>query len=127
MSSNGRTESGSAPLRVLIVEDEAMIAMLMEDMVAELGHEVVATAGRIDDAARLVADGAFDFAVLDVNLNGERTYTLADMLKARGIPFVFATGYGASGLDLAWKDAPTLQKPFQSRDLERVMRKASES
>lgn len=119
---DGGMENGDRTLRVLIVEDESMIAMLMEDMVAELGHEVTATAGRLDEAARLATEGLFDFAILDVNLNGERTYGLADALKARGIPFVFATGYGTSGLNQNWKNAPTLQKPFQSRDLDRVMR-----
>ena len=77
--------------RVLIVEDEGMVAMLLEDMLTDLGHEVVATIGQMDGAAELVAEAAIDVAVLDVNLNGEHTYSLATVLKARGVPFIFAT------------------------------------
>src|SRR5215813_9745416 len=82
--------------RVLIVEDEGMVAMLLEDMLADLGHEVVATAARLDRATQLVSEAAIDFAILDVNLNGQHTYSLADALKQRDIPFVFATGYGSA-------------------------------
>lgn len=110
--------------RVLIVEDEGMVAMLLEDMLAELQHQVVATAGRIEQALKLVSEASFDFAILDVNLNGENTYALADALDARGIPFVFATGYGSTGLSPEWNSATVLQKPFQTRDLDRAIREA---
>ena len=114
--------SADTRCRVLVVEDEGLVAMLLEDMLAELGHEVVATVSRVDRAAQTIADTAFDFAVLDVNINGESTYPLADQLKRRGIPFIFATGYGRSGLHETWRSAPVLQKPFQARDLDRLMR-----
>jgi CheY-like chemotaxis protein len=110
-----------ARLRILVVEDEAVIAMLMEEMVAEIGHRVAATAGRIEEAATLAETGDFDFAILDVNLDGVRTYRVASLLSARGIPFVFATGYGSAGLDAQWQDRVTLQKPFQSGDLARAI------
>lgn len=112
--------------RVLIVEDEGMVAMMLEDMLGDLGYEVVATANRLDAAVRAIADTAIeiDLAVLDVNLNGEHTYPLAGMLTARRIPFVFSTGYGRAGLSDEWQDAPTLQKPFEMRQLERTMREA---
>lgn len=112
--------------RVLIVEDESMVAMLLEDMLTDLGHEVVATVGQMDRAAELVAGAAIDVAILDVNLNGERTYSLATVLKSRGVPFIFATGYGAAGLNEEWRSAPILGKPFQAKDLNRVMREVFE-
>ena len=113
--------SGQLRRRVVVVEDEGMIAMLLEDMLADLGHEVVATVGTLTKAAAIVADAAFDFAILDVNINGENTYSLAERLKARGISFLFATGYGGAGLRKDWKDAPVLQKPFQMNELDRLM------
>lgn len=111
-------------LRVLVIEDEGMVAMLLEDMLTELGHQVVATAGRLDKAAALVAGTAIDFAILDVNLDGQHSYSVAASLKERGIPFAFATGYGVSGLRPEWKEMPVLQKPFTERDLEQVIRRA---
>jgi DNA-binding response OmpR family regulator len=110
--------------RVLIVEDESMIAMLLEDMLTDLGHEVVAIIGKVEHAEPLLAEGAFDFAILDVNLNGETTYPLAQQLRARGVPFLFATGYGSAGLPKEWCDTPVLQKPFLAAQLHRVMREA---
>lgn len=110
--------------RVLIVEDEGMVAMLLEDMLTDLGHEVVATVGRMDRAAQLISETSADVVILDVNLNGEQTYSLASVLASRGIPFIFATGYGAAGLNEEWRSKPTLQKPYQARDLDRAMRQA---
>lgn len=108
--------------RVLIVEDEGMVAMLLEDMLTELGHDVIATVNKLERAVQLIAETAIDFAILDVNLDGEHTYSLADLLRARDIPFVFATGYSSSGLSQEWRSAPMLQKPFQAQELSRVMR-----
>ena len=79
--------------RVLVVEDELMIRMLLEDMLSELGYTVSAAASRLDEAMQAVQAGEFDIAILDVNLNGEPISPLADVLAARGTPFVFATGY----------------------------------
>ena len=108
--------------RVVIIEDEGMVAMLIEDMLADLGHEVVATVGQMERAAQLISETSADIVILDVNLNGEQTYVLASALASRGIPFIFSTGYGSAGLKEEWRSRPALQKPFQTRDLERVMR-----
>ncbi len=90
---------------------------MIEDMLTDLGHQVVATSGRMPDASKLVSDASADLAILDVNLNGEETYPLANSLAARKIPFIFATGYGSSGIKAEWSGVPFLQKPFQSREL----------
>jgi CheY-like chemotaxis protein len=74
------TTTESRNFRVLVVEDEGMVAMLLEDMLADLGHEVVATVGSIERASEIVATTSFDLAILDVNLNGQHTYPLAETL-----------------------------------------------
>lgn len=107
--------------RVLVVEDEMLVAMLLEDMLTDLGCTPVGPAGDIEDALRLVENARFDMAILDVNLNGHGSYPIADALKARGVPFAFATGYGADGVSAGYADAPTLQKPFLQADLARVI------
>jgi DNA-binding response OmpR family regulator len=104
-------------LQILVVEDESMVAMMIEDMLIDLGHHVVATSGRMDDASKLASHANADLAILDVNLNGEETYPLATSLASRKIPFIFATGYGSSGIRAEWSGVPVLQKPFQSREL----------
>jgi CheY-like chemotaxis protein len=104
-------------LRILIVEDEMLVAMNIEDMLLELGHEVAGIASRLGPALTLAREGRFDVAMLDVNLAGERSFPVADLLIARGIPFVFATGYGPEGIDPKYRDRPVLQKPFRARDL----------
>ena len=107
--------------RVLLVEDEALIAMLMEDMLAEFDCEVTATVGRLDEAIELATTQHFDMAFIDVNLRGLPAYPVARALRSRGIPFAFVTGYGASGADAAHADAPVLQKPFRGQDLEAIV------
>lgn len=109
-------------LRVLIVEDEAVVAMLLEDMLGDLGHEVVATAGRLDKALELAREAPIDIAVLDVNLNKQFTWPVAQILAERGVPFAFATGYGAAGLAEEWRGHTVLQKPFHQRELAAAIR-----
>ena len=111
------------PRRVLIVEDEMLVAMMIEDALTDLGLEVAGTAGTIEEA--LVADekNGFDCAILDVHLHGEDVYPVADALAARGMPFVFATGYGRCGLCDRYRDHPSLPKPFNGHDLERALAK----
>lgn len=104
-------------LKILIVEDESIVAMMVEDIIVDLGHEVCGTAGRLEEARKLAVELPIDFAIIDVNLNGQYTYPVAEALKARGVPFVFATGYGASGLKDEWRNHAVLQKPFQPEDL----------
>lgn len=108
--------------RILVVEDEGLVAMLLEDMLADLGHLVVATVGTLEKASKAAAESAIDFAVLDLNLNGQETYGLAETLSGRGIPFVFATGYASTGVRQDWQHVPVVQKPFQLSDLERALR-----
>src|ERR1700709_523125 len=81
--------------RILIIEDEVLVAMYLEELLTEMGHQVAGPAARINDALELAREAAFDFAVLDVNLAGVPSFPVADVLRQRGIPFVFVTGYGA--------------------------------
>ncbi len=108
-------------IRVLVVEDEMMVAMLMEDMLADLGCVVVGPIYRLDEALDGVGDLELDCAVLDVNLAGQSVFPLADLLRERGAPFAFATGYGDAGLRPVDKGVPVLQKPFREADLARVL------
>ena len=98
-----------------------MIRMLLEDMLADLGYGIAATAGDLDEAIALARDCDFDLAILDVNLNGHTVYPVAEVLDKRGVPFVFSTGYGERGLPKAFCDRPTLQKPFQLENLDHVL------
>ena len=120
--STGQGHSGAAKRpRVLVVEDEAMIRMLLEDMLGELGYIVAAQAARVEEALEAAKTAAFDVAILDINLNGQTIVPVAEALDARGMPFVFATGYGEHGLPEAFRDRPTLKKPFQMDGLGRSL------
>lgn len=118
-----RTGAGAErPARqILIVEDEALIGMLLEDMLGDLGYQVAATATRVDEATKLAHSTEVDAAILDVNLNGEPVQPVADVLTSRGVPFIFATGYGERGVPEPYRGHPTLQKPFQIDDLARLL------
>ena len=107
--------------RVLVVEDEVIVAMLIEDMLVDLGYTVAALTTHLDEALTLARTMPLDLAVLDVNLNGQMSYPVADALRSRGVPFVFATGYGAKILPASYSGATTLQKPFQITDLQRAL------
>jgi CheY-like chemotaxis protein len=108
-------------LRVLVVEDEMMVSMLIEDMLGDLGCKVIGPASRLDEAMELAKAVELDCAVLDVNLGGQPIFPLADLLRERGAPFAFATGYGDAGLRDVDKGSPVLQKPFREGDLARVL------
>jgi DNA-binding response OmpR family regulator len=112
--------------RVLIVEDEALVTMLIEDALAELGCEVAGIASRFDDALGKAQSLSFDVAILDVNLDGQRSFPIAEALARRGIAFLFATGYGTVGLPPGISGAPVLEKPFQLQDLQEALRAALE-
>ena len=99
-------------LSVLVVEDEAIISFLLEDMLAELGAAEVRLASNVAGALGLVAQRVPDIAVLDVNLGGERVYPVAEALETAGAAFLFTTGYGRSGLDPRWNARTVVQKPF---------------
>jgi CheY-like chemotaxis protein len=115
------SDSTTAVPRVLVVEDEYLIRMLLEDMLAELGYDVAAAVGTIAEAGKLAASGNFNVAILDINLDGEEIYPVADILARRGLPFVFVTGYGEGGLPEPHRGRPTLQKPFQAEQLKAAL------
>jgi CheY-like chemotaxis protein len=106
---------------VLVVEDEYLVALLVEEMLATLGYDVAELAGSLEAATTAAQAGDFDVAILDVNLNGSMSNPIAEILTRRKIPFIFATGYGKSGPheDFSW--APSLQKPFEEQDLGRML------
>jgi CheY-like chemotaxis protein len=109
------------PRRVLVVEDEVIVGMLLEDMLSELGCEVAAISTHLDEALQLAQTLDIDLAILDINLGGRQSFPVADVLTARGVPFLFATGYGAKILNPPYSGTPTLQKPFQLEDLQRMI------
>lgn len=110
--------------RILIVEDESMIAMMVEDFLHESGWEVAGWAGATERALAMAQDLEIDAALLDVNLSGQDTFAVADILSGRQIPFVFATGYGADGVAERFRGVPTLTKPFQRNELDRALETA---
>jgi DNA-binding response OmpR family regulator len=111
-----------AKRRILVVEDEMLIGMLLEDMLTDMGHEVAAIVPRLKDALAAVERESFDLAVLDVHLHGESAFPVADALIAKGVPFIFATGYGERGLPENYRGRPVLQKPFARDDLDRLLK-----
>jgi CheY-like chemotaxis protein len=115
------TDASRAQQRVLVVEDEVLIRMLLEDMLADLGYEVAAAVGTLDEASTLAAGDGFSAAILDVNLDGKEIYPVADILSARGLPFIFVTGYGERALPEPYRDRPTLPKPFQAEQLQAAL------
>ena len=117
------TDRPLAGVRILLVEDETLVAMLLEDMIADLGGTVIASASRVARALDVVNDRgtSLDLAVLDVNLGGEEAFPVAKALVERGVPFAFSTGYGNSGLPDPWRSRPTLQKPFTQDQVAAVL------
>jgi CheY-like chemotaxis protein len=103
--------------RVLVVEDEMMVVMLIEDMLADLGCESVTAAATVDQALALIDTQAFDAAMLDMNLNGNKSHDVADALATRGVPFVFSTGYSGRDMRDGHRDRPVLKKPFPYEQL----------
>lgn len=111
-------------LRILIVEDEPLIAMTVEDMLDELGYSVAGTVGRLDDALAFVRANPVDGALLDVNLGRDKIDPVADLLASKSCPFVFATGDGRMGLPSAHAARPWVAKPFRMEDLSRALAEA---
>jgi len=107
--------------RVFLVEDEDLVSMLVEDMLDYLGYEVSASAATLAAGMKAAAAGGFDVALLDVNLRGVLSFPIADMLVERGIPFLFVSGYSASGIEPRFSKVPTLQKPYALESLEQVL------
>ncbi|HEV2748258.1 MAG TPA: response regulator [Allosphingosinicella sp.] len=114
----------SQRLRILIVEDEMLVAMNIEDMLLDLGHEVAGLASRLEPALSLAREAEFDLAMLDVNLAGQSSFPVAEILDERGIPFLFATGYGIKGIIEEFRSCVVLQKPFRPGDLAQAIEAA---
>ena len=111
--------------RVLIVEDESLVAMLLETILEDMGCVPVGPAATVDEGLQLVGgDEPIDAALLDVNVAGTQVFPIAEALKARGVPFVFSTGYGEGGLPDEWRGQPTLQKPFTESAVRDALMKA---
>ena len=108
-------------MRVLIVEDEALVAMMVEDAVESAGHDIAAVVSNITDAVAAVVRGDFDVALLDMNLHGQKAHALPVTLKARGTPFAFVTGYSQSGILDKFADAPVVTKPFRFEDIAKAL------
>ena len=99
--------------RVLVIEDESLVAMLLETILDDMGCAVVGPESNIDDGLiSATTEPSLDAALLDVNVAGREVFPVAEALKARGVPFVFSTGYGEAGLPDHWRGHPTIQKPF---------------
>jgi CheY-like chemotaxis protein len=108
-------------MRVLVVEDEMMISMLVEDMLQDLNCTVVGPANGLAAALELAGGDGIDAALLDVNLAGQPVFAVADLLRGKGIPTIFSTGYGEAGLRDVDRGSPVLQKPFRAVDLARAL------
>lgn len=114
--------NGIAGLRLLVVEDEMLIAMTIEDVLTDLGCVVIGPAGSVAQALQILNDGQqIDGAILDLNLKGEQALPVAAVLQKRGTPFFFLTGYGSAGLDQTQFSAPVLPKPFDPGALEELI------
>lgn len=116
----------SAAKRVLLVEDEPMIGMMMREFLCECGYAVSGPCHTVDEAIAACA-AKIDVAILDLNLKSRPSYELAELLQARGIPFAFATGYGNEGIENAFRDIPVLQKPINKELLSACVTKLLET
>ncbi len=103
--------------KVLVVEDEMIIALGIEEALLDLGAQVVGPAARLDAALQLAREACIDAAILDINIRGGNSYAVADILAERGIPFVFCSGYSDWALEERHRDRPRLTKPYSSQDL----------
>ncbi len=107
--------------RILIVEDEPLIAMMLEEWLTELSHKPVTPTGSVKEAMAVIVHGAFDAAILDVNLAGQRCEPVAAALAAHGIPFAFATGDSICSLDPRFADRPSLSKPYDFEAVSQIV------
>jgi len=112
--------------RILIVEDEPILAMALQDILEGLGYEVVGPAMRVAPALALAGEAAIDAAILDVNMGQGNSYGIAALLAGRGIPYLFATGYGREGLEPGYDSVPVLEKPYREKDVAAALEKLVE-
>jgi DNA-binding response OmpR family regulator len=108
--------------RILVVEDEMLVSMMLEDLLGEQGCEIVGPAARLGRAVTLASTDLIDAAILDLNIDGQEVYPVAKILADRGIPFAFVTGYSAGSLNKIYRDQPALQKPCSVTALAEVIR-----
>lgn len=109
--------------RILVVDDEPLISMLVEGWLDELGYEVVGPTGSVEGGLKLIASGPVDAAILDVNLAGESSFSVAGALREKGVPFAFATGDSGVDATSGFKDTPLLHKPFDFEAVKSVIGK----
>jgi CheY-like chemotaxis protein len=114
-----RYSSGSP--KVFLVEDETMLAMLMEVMLEELGYSTAFHASTLEDGLEYARTGSFDVAILDINIIGGNSFPIAEALAQRGIPFTFCSGYGRLGIPEAWAGQHCVAKPFSSEQLDAAL------
>lgn len=112
-------------LRILLIEDEVVIAMTAEDMLEEMGCHVAAQASSFNDAMAQAIAGDFDLALLDINLNGTMSLPIAHKLREAGKPFVFTTGYGNVGIEDEFGDVTVVTKPYTIRSLSSAIKAAA--
>ena len=106
---------------VLVVEDEMLVVMMIEDMLSDLGCEAITTAATVDQALQHIENGVFDVAMLDMNLGGQSSETVADALASRSVPFIYSTGNSSGDMKLGHRDRPVLRKPFKFKALEELL------
>jgi DNA-binding response OmpR family regulator len=123
-TSSTSSEQSSARFRVLVVEDEMLLAMQMEDTLADFGCDVVGPVAHVAEGVKLAGSESLDGAILDINVAGAEVFPVARKLAERSIPFIFVSGYGSGKLPPEWRSRPTLQKPFYPQDLARRMAEA---
>ena len=124
MKKVSQEQHSSRRFRVLVVEDEMLLAMLMEDSLMDCGCDVVGPVARVADGVKLASSERLDGAILDINIAGTEVFPVAFELARRGVPFIFVSGYDSHNLPEAWRGRPILKKPFRPRDLARNMAKA---
>ncbi|MGY8706152.1 response regulator [Bradyrhizobium sp. 18BD] len=106
---------------IFVVEDEALIRMMVVDMLEELGHTVIAEAGSINEGRSLAEIEGYDLAILDIDLQGNSVQPVAEVVAGRGLPFIFLSGYGSAGVPDAFKNIPVLRKPCSPDELNRTI------
>jgi CheY-like chemotaxis protein len=120
LRNEGSLELSETPT-ILVVEDEPLVAMVLESIIEDMGASLVGPAASVEKALSLIEAGGFAGALLDVNLRGERVDAVADALAAKGLPFVFTTGHGIDGIPAAHRHRPMLSKPFRDADITSVL------
>ncbi len=106
---------------ILVVEDESILAMLLEDFLGDLGYALPFVASTVGQALKILETRPITFAILDINLGGEKSFPIADDLDARGIPYIFMSGYGAAGVPERLQNRYVLQKPYGAEDLKKAL------